>query len=91
MESPTRCSLLKASAAIGLAALCALSYAGVIFLMGWVRESEGTRAFHMQLGNRAVMPKRLVYLDDLQRTERHMQPAHRSTPSCRILPNPCAA
>ena len=37
----------------------------VSFLMDWLRDSEGTWGFYMQLGNSAEIPKKLVYLDDL--------------------------
>ena len=37
----------------------------VSFLMDWMRESEGTWAFYMQLGDSETMAERLVYLDDL--------------------------
>lgn len=37
----------------------------VSFRMDWLRESEGTWGFYMQLGNSEEIPKRLVYLDDL--------------------------
>ena len=37
----------------------------VSFLMDWLRDSEGTWGFYMQLGNSEEMPKKLVYLDDL--------------------------
>ena len=37
----------------------------VSFLMDWLRESEGTWGFYMQLGNSAEIPKSLVYERDL--------------------------
>lgn len=37
----------------------------VSFLMDWIRVSEGTWGFYMQLGNSATMPKSLVYERDL--------------------------
>ena len=39
----------------------------VTFLMDWLRVSEGTWGFYMQLGDSEAMAKRLVYLQDLSK------------------------
>ncbi len=39
----------------------------VSFLMDWLRRSEGSWAFYIQLGNSSEMAKRLVYQEDLSK------------------------
>ena len=39
----------------------------VTFVMDWLRESEGTWSFHMQLGHSAEIPRLLIYEKDLSK------------------------